>query len=118
MEINDVIEKGSAFFGVSIDQLRSKTRKREVVLPRQSIATACKLLCNCSLKEVGLQLGGRDHSTILHSIANIENWEHDPSMRKHYKAYSDFVFSLENEEDLMFDKFSKCCLALAAGKDG
>lgn len=59
-------------FKVSENALRAKSRKQEVVLPRQVAMYLSKNLTRASLKTIGLHFGGRDHSTIIHACRSIE----------------------------------------------
>jgi len=60
------------YFSLPDDILRAKTRKKEVVLPRQIAMYLSKRLTNHSLKSIGLHFGGRDHSTVIYACQNIE----------------------------------------------
>jgi len=51
--------------------LRDKTRKQEVVVPRQIAMYLVKELTNHSLKTTGLHFGGRDHTTVIHAINTV-----------------------------------------------
>lgn len=76
----DQIQKIVAdYFGVSADVLRSKTKKKEFVQARQIAMYFCKKFTNASLKTIGLNFGGRDHSTVIHSIHTIEESMKDDS---------------------------------------
>ncbi len=55
------------YFDMNQDLLREKTRKREVVQARQIAMFFSRKLTQNSLKTIGLQFGGRDHSTVVHS---------------------------------------------------
>ena len=59
-------------YSVSEDSLRDKTRKKEIVLPRQIAMYLSKKLTRASLKTIGLHFGGRDHSTIIHACKSVE----------------------------------------------
>jgi len=59
-------------FGVDDNKVREKNRKKEVVLARQVAMYLSKILTKSSLKTIGLQFGGRDHSTVIHACNNIE----------------------------------------------
>jgi chromosomal replication initiator protein len=59
-------------FKVTESSLRAKTRKQEIVLPRQVAMYLAKNLTRASLKTIGLHFGGRDHSTIIHACKTIE----------------------------------------------
>jgi chromosomal replication initiator protein len=48
-----------------------KTRKQEVVIARQVAMYLAKELTNCSLKTIGLNFGGRDHSTVIHAYQTV-----------------------------------------------
>jgi chromosomal replication initiator protein len=60
------------FLGVEEDKVREKTRKAEVVFARQMCMYISKEMTKSSLKTIGLHFGGRDHSTVIHSCAAIE----------------------------------------------
>lgn len=57
---------------ITIDQLKSKTRKREVVQCRQMYFKRAKETTNASLAKIGL-LVNRDHATVLHGIKTVDN---------------------------------------------
>lgn len=56
------------YFNVSPNDLESKSRKKELVIPRQLAMYICKELTNCTLETIGKHFGNRDHSTVVHSI--------------------------------------------------
>lgn len=69
-------------FKVTENSLRAKTRKQEIVLPRQVAMYLAKNLTNASLKTIGLHFGGRDHTTIIHACRTIsDNMENDDTLR-------------------------------------
>lgn len=59
-------------FGMSSNQLSAHTRKRDVTLPRSVAMYLCKKWTKQSLRSIGLEFGGRDYSTVLHSFKKIE----------------------------------------------
>ena len=61
------------YFDITEDLIRARTRKREVAQTRQVAMYFCKKLTNNSLKTIGLQFGGRDHSTVIHAYQTVEN---------------------------------------------
>jgi len=61
------------YFDITEDQVRARTRKREVAKTRQVAMYFCKMHTNNSLKTIGLQFGGRDHSTVIHAYQTVEN---------------------------------------------
>lgn len=72
----------SEYYDIPNDLLRAKTRKQEVVIARQVAMFLAKDLTNCSLKTIGLNFGGRDHSTVIHACQTVEEQiKIDPKFR-------------------------------------
>ncbi len=70
----ETIQKAvSEFYNVSVDDLKSSSRKKTVAVPRHIAIYLCRELTEYSLDEIGEEFGGRDHSTIISSINNIED---------------------------------------------
>ena len=57
---------------VSLVDLRSKKRNKNIVLPRQIAMYLARQLTSLSLPEIGGAFGGKDHTTVLHSCKKIE----------------------------------------------
>jgi hypothetical protein len=57
---------------VRVIDLLSARRTAEIVEPRQISCVLCKLLTSRSLPDIGRRTGGRDHTTILHSIRKYQ----------------------------------------------
>lgn len=86
VSVDVIIETVSKFYGVPENAIRGKTRSKEIVLPRMISMFLTKQLTNYSLKTIGLQFGGRDHSTVIHAIGTVEE-----------KLSTDDVFQKEME---------------------
>ncbi len=70
----DYIQKTVAdFFKVTIDELKDKTRKKEIVMARQVAMYFSKEYTNLSLKTIGYHFGGRDHSTVIHAVQTVSD---------------------------------------------
>ncbi len=70
----DYIQKlVTEFYGLSVDQLKSKTRKREIVQARQISMYYAKSMTKASLKSIGTYFGGRDHSTVIHACQTVND---------------------------------------------
>ncbi len=63
----------SKYYNVSVVDLASETRKKEVILPRQIAIYIIRNKFNIPLKKIGEYFGNRDHATIAHSIDKITN---------------------------------------------
>ncbi len=53
-------------YSVSIEDIKSSKRNKELVHPRQMIMYLCRSMTNATYKEIASFLGGRDHSTIMY----------------------------------------------------
>ncbi len=60
------------YFGIDQHRLHEKTKKREIVQVRQLAMYLCREL-DYTHKAIGLQFGGRDHSTVVHAIKSVNN---------------------------------------------
>jgi len=60
------------YFGIDTNKVREKTRKQEIVEARQIAMFLSKKYTKSSLKTIGLQFGGRDHSTVIHAISTVQ----------------------------------------------
>ncbi|MBC6610707.1 chromosomal replication initiator protein DnaA [Hymenobacter sp. BT507] len=74
-EVNlDFIQKTVAeYFSLPVELLKAKTRKKEVVTARQVAMYFAKEHTTHSLKSIGHHFGGRDHSTVIHSVQTVSD---------------------------------------------
>jgi len=59
-------------WGVPVEALSSKRRTKDLTVPRQVAMYLMRQLLGLSLVEIGRLFGGRDHSTVIHSIEKVE----------------------------------------------
>ena len=71
VNIDTIQEIVADYFQVSIADLKSKSRKKEYVYPRQLAMFLAKEYTDLPLKSIGYHFGGRDHTTVIHSIQSI-----------------------------------------------
>jgi chromosomal replication initiator protein len=70
-------------FNTNPEALQSKKRTKDLTVPRQVAMFLIKELFDVSLVEIGRMFGGRDHSTVIHSIAKVEeDMVADPAFRQ------------------------------------
>lgn len=69
---DQVQDVAGAWFGVSVDELKSKSRARSIAFPRQVAMFLIRQMTSKSLQEIGRAFGGRDHSTVVHAIERVE----------------------------------------------
>ncbi|MEX0912933.1 MAG: chromosomal replication initiator protein DnaA [Candidatus Paceibacterota bacterium] len=73
MSVEDVVEKISQYFNIESKSIYEKTRRKEVVKPRQLIMYILREDFLVSYPNIGQKLGGRDHTTVIHSCEKIRN---------------------------------------------
>jgi chromosomal replication initiator protein len=73
VDIEKIQRSVSAYFSVTIDALKDKTRKKEVATARQVAMYFAKEYTDYSLKQIGQYFGGRDHSTVIHAVQCVHN---------------------------------------------
>ena len=73
ISLKTITEAISAYFNISIENLKSKRKTAELVRARQLAMYLCRKHTTSSLKSIGDEFGGRDHSTVIHAITSIEN---------------------------------------------
>jgi chromosomal replication initiator protein len=70
----DLIQKAVAeYFGLSLNDLKGKKRSKAIAFPRQLAMYIARDLTEYSTTEVGLEFGGRDHTTVMHACQRIED---------------------------------------------
>lgn len=73
INIKQIIQIVSSFYDVNEKQLFLKTRKQEVVKPRQIIMYLLREELKFSYPQIGTKIGGRDHTTVMHACEKIED---------------------------------------------
>ena len=74
-EKNDVhrIQKiVSEYFQITVEDIRSKKRSSNISFPRQIAMYLCRNMTSESFPKIGTEFGGKDHSTVMHSVEKIE----------------------------------------------
>lgn len=73
LAITDVVEKISSYYDIEHTSIYEKTRRKEVVKPRQIIMYILREDFQISYPAIGKKLGGRDHTTVIHSCEKIKS---------------------------------------------
>ena len=70
---NDYIQEiVSNYFNIEKKDLKSSKRSNDVTYPRQIAMYLCRSVANSPLKQIGLDFGKRDHTTVMHAVKKIE----------------------------------------------
>ncbi len=62
----------SEYFQISVDDIRSKKRSSNISFPRQIAMYLCRKITGESFPKIGTEFGGKDHSTVMHSVEKID----------------------------------------------
>ena len=90
LTIDDIMERVCQHYGVTQQQVVSKSRKREFVQVRQVAMYLAQKHTKMPASRIGLLIGSRDHSTVIHSCATIEK------RLKVDKSFAEEMNSIEN----------------------
>ncbi|MGL4524196.1 MAG: chromosomal replication initiator protein DnaA [Spirochaetia bacterium] len=63
----------SEYFNVSLNDLKGKKRNKSIVYPRQLAMHICREMTDFPITEIGLEFGGRDHTTVMHALQKISD---------------------------------------------
>lgn len=72
VSVKNVVDKVAEFYGIDEESIYEKTRRREVVRPRQVIMYILREDFSISYPTIGTKIGGRDHTTVIHSCEKIK----------------------------------------------
>jgi len=81
--ISWIQKRVAEYFDVPEEEMTSKKRLQNLVLPRQVAMRLAQILTDASLTQIGAAFGGRDHTTVLHSSEKIQ------SMIKNEKRFAE-----------------------------
>ena len=83
LTIQEIVKRVSNFTKVPEEKIVGKGRERKIAEARQLSAYLCRDILGSTLVNIGMFLGGRDHTTIMYAYKNIEKRiEKEPRIRK------------------------------------
>ena len=65
-------ETVAKYFSINKDDLSGNKRSNDIAFPRQIAMYLCREIANMSFPQIGVDFGGRDHSTVMHAYKKIE----------------------------------------------
>ena len=65
-------ETVAKYFSINKDDLSGNKRSNDIAFPRQIAMYLCREIANMSFPQIGIDFGGRDHSTVMHACKKIE----------------------------------------------
>lgn len=79
-------------FNIKLSDLKSKRRSKNIVLPRQVAMYLARKYTQSSLPELGESFGGKDHTSVLHSIRKVDKMlKSDEELRKIVKNLEETI---------------------------
>jgi chromosomal replication initiator protein len=72
MSIDSIIRVVADYFNISPYDIKGKKRTKSVVFPRQIAMYISRTITDFSTTEIGYEFGGRDHTTVMHSVQRVE----------------------------------------------
>lgn len=90
LTVNEVLDGVCRYYHVNPEQLRGKQRDRDIVWPRQVVMYLMREETSASLLQIGTELGGRDHTTIMHGWEKVHaEMSHNDRVRHEIAAVLD-----------------------------
>lgn len=71
-KIDQVQQIVSQHYNISIEDLKSKKRIANIALARQIAMYLCRVVLEESLPKIGIEFGGKNHTTVMHSVDKIK----------------------------------------------
>ena len=65
-------ETVSKYFSIDKEELSGEKRSNDIAFPRQIAMYLCREIANMSFPQIGIDFGGRDHSTVMHAYNKIK----------------------------------------------
>ncbi len=88
--IDSIVKAVADKLGIKPSQLKEKSNRKEIVMPRQVAMYLVKELTTASLPEIGRAFGGKHHTTVLHSVNKIADQRtSDPDLNKLINSLTD-----------------------------
>lgn len=71
-KIDQVIQLVGDHYNISVEDLKSKKRTNKIAIPRQIAMYICRVYLNENLVKIGLEFGGKNHTTVMHAVDKIK----------------------------------------------
>lgn len=68
-----ILSEVCSFYNITVDDINSKSRSKAIAFPRQVAMYLMRDMLSLTFPKIGEEIGGRDHSTVMHGIEKITN---------------------------------------------
>lgn len=87
-----LVEMVAQYYSLSIAELKSDSRKKEITQARQMLMLLAKKYFNWTLEKIGDYFGGKNHATAIYAINTIEKkLKSDPEIQHDYRVFVDWI---------------------------
>lgn len=87
-----LVEMVAQYYAISVQDLKSESRKKEITLPRQMLMFFAKKYFRWTLEKIGDYFGGKNHASVIYAIENVEKkLKIDDDARHDYQVFSDWL---------------------------
>ena len=92
VSIPEIVKIICDYYNISDSFVYNKTRRKDVVKPRQIIMYILREVFDISYPIIGDRLGGRDHTTVIHSYEKIKTGiKNDPELNKEIEEIKNLI---------------------------
>jgi chromosomal replication initiator protein len=91
LNVETIMKTVADYFGLRVQDIKSKKRTKEIAQPRQIAMYISRELTDSSLSEIGKHMGGKDHATVIYAYKQVE------SKRASDESYDRMVENLINK---------------------
>jgi len=91
LTVDSIARTVAEYFGIKPQELRARKRTKDVALPRQVAMYLARELTESSLSEIGKQVGGKDHATVIYACKQVE------AKRASDEAFAKMIETLKNK---------------------
>lgn len=71
-KIDQVIQLVGEHYNITVEDLKSKKRTNKIAIPRMIAMYICRVYLNENLVKIGLEFGGKNHTTVMHAVDKIK----------------------------------------------
>jgi chromosomal replication initiator protein len=94
MNARQIVEKTAKHFQLSVDEILSAKRDKDIVVPRQVAMYLLRSELHLSFPKIAHELGRKDHTTAIHSVEKIEKELHfDTLLKEHVKEIKERLYA-------------------------
>lgn len=94
MNARQIVEKTAKHYQLSVDEILSSKRDRDIVVPRQVAMYLLRSELHLSFPKIAHELGRKDHTTAIHSVEKIEKELHfDSVLKEHVKEIKERLYA-------------------------